>query len=209
MPTKRNRYSAVFNAKVAVEAIRGPKTTAELASEHQVHPTLINQWKHQALEKLVNLFEGGGTRAEFDVEAITAPLYEQIGRLKVVFVVISRGDYHRDATVDYEAMSVERSAPRWIRMRKKYGYLRCRLWRRTDKRRTAYRALTPRDRAASDASASETTKIFSGRPTAMEKCPLNCRIFHPRRSCQPPAASLKPCLDNAFRHLIPHPTVSR
>jgi transposase len=43
--------------------------------------------------------------------------------LKIVFVLISRGDYYRDATVDYEAMSVERNAPRWIRMLKKYGYL--------------------------------------------------------------------------------------
>jgi transposase len=43
--------------------------------------------------------------------------------LKIVFVLISRGDYYRDATVDYEAMSVERNAPRWIRMLKKHGYL--------------------------------------------------------------------------------------
>jgi transposase len=43
--------------------------------------------------------------------------------LKIVFVLISRGDYYRDATVDHEAMSVERNAPRWIRMLKKYGYL--------------------------------------------------------------------------------------
>lgn len=43
--------------------------------------------------------------------------------LKIVFVLISRGDYYRDATVDYEAMSVERNAPRWMRMLRKYGYL--------------------------------------------------------------------------------------
>jgi len=43
--------------------------------------------------------------------------------LKIVFVLISRGDYYRDATVDYEAISVERNAPRWLRMLKKYGYL--------------------------------------------------------------------------------------
>ena len=42
--------------------------------------------------------------------------------LKIVFVLISRGDYYRDATVDYEAMSVERNAPRWMRMLRKYGY---------------------------------------------------------------------------------------
>jgi transposase-like protein len=85
MSTKRNRYSAVFKAKVAVEAIRGLKTTAALASEHQVHPTLINQWKRQALENLASLFEVGNTRPEPDIEAVTAPLYEQIGRLKVEF----------------------------------------------------------------------------------------------------------------------------
>jgi putative transposase len=83
MSTKRKRYNAAFKAKVAVEAIRGVKTTAELASEHQVHPTLISQWKRQALENLARLFEVGGTRSEPDIEAVTAPLYEQIGRLKV------------------------------------------------------------------------------------------------------------------------------
>jgi putative transposase len=83
MSTKRKRYSSAFKAKVAVEAIRGVKTTAELASEQQVHPTLISQWKRQALENLASLFEGGKTGTEPDLEAVTAPLYEQIGRLKV------------------------------------------------------------------------------------------------------------------------------
>jgi transposase-like protein len=83
MPTKRKRYSPAVKAKVAVEAIRGVRTTAELASEQQVHPTLISQWKRQALEHLPSLFEGAGSRRDACVEAITAPLYEQIGRLKV------------------------------------------------------------------------------------------------------------------------------
>jgi transposase len=43
--------------------------------------------------------------------------------LKIVFVLIHRGDYYRDATVDYEAISVGRNAPRWIRMLRKYGYI--------------------------------------------------------------------------------------
>ena len=43
--------------------------------------------------------------------------------LKTVFVLIDRGDYYRDAGVDYEAMSVERNAPRWMKMLRKYGYL--------------------------------------------------------------------------------------
>jgi transposase-like protein len=57
--TKRKRYTAVFKSKVAVEPIRGVKTTAELASEHQVHPTLISEWKRQAPENLASPFEGG------------------------------------------------------------------------------------------------------------------------------------------------------
>jgi transposase len=43
--------------------------------------------------------------------------------LKIMFWLIQRGDYYRDATVDYEAESVNRNAPRWIRMLKKHGYI--------------------------------------------------------------------------------------
>ena len=43
--------------------------------------------------------------------------------LKLVFIIIARGDYYRDATVDYEAMSVARNAPRWIKMLTKHGFL--------------------------------------------------------------------------------------
>ena len=43
--------------------------------------------------------------------------------LKIVFVLISRGDHYRDATLNYEALSVERNAPRWMKMLKKYGYI--------------------------------------------------------------------------------------
>lgn len=43
--------------------------------------------------------------------------------LKLVFIIIDRGDYYRDATVDYEAMSVARNAPRWIKMLTKHGFL--------------------------------------------------------------------------------------
>ncbi len=41
--------------------------------------------------------------------------------LKIVFLLIERGDYYRDSTVDYEKLSVQRNAPRWIKTLKKYG----------------------------------------------------------------------------------------
>ncbi len=43
--------------------------------------------------------------------------------LKIVFVLLSRGDYYRDATINYEKLTVERNAPRWMKMLVKYGYI--------------------------------------------------------------------------------------
>lgn len=83
MPEKRKRHTAEFKAKVALEAVKGVKTTTELASEFQVHPTQISQWKRQALDGLAGLFQSPSSHAEPSVEAIAGPLYEQIGRLKV------------------------------------------------------------------------------------------------------------------------------
>jgi len=43
--------------------------------------------------------------------------------LKLVYLLIDRGEYYRDAKIDYEALSVQRNAPRWIKKLKEYGYL--------------------------------------------------------------------------------------
>ena len=51
----RRRFSADFKAKVALEAIRGERTIAELAMKYQLHPNQITQWKRQAIEKLAHV----------------------------------------------------------------------------------------------------------------------------------------------------------
>jgi len=51
MATKRRGFSAQFNFKVALEAVKGVKTLSELASEHGVHPNQIGQWKQQLLKE--------------------------------------------------------------------------------------------------------------------------------------------------------------
>ena len=56
MSKPRKRHTADFKARVALEAIRGLKTTAQLASEFQVHPVQISQWKRQALDHLPEAF---------------------------------------------------------------------------------------------------------------------------------------------------------
>jgi putative transposase len=58
---KRKQYSVQFKAKVALAAIRGEKTGAELASQYEVHPTMINNWKRQLLEGASDVFESGNS----------------------------------------------------------------------------------------------------------------------------------------------------
>jgi putative transposase len=74
MKTTRNRYSAKFKARVALEAIRGEKTLSQLGSQFQVHPVQIAHWRKAALEQLQEHFVDGRTRkardGEFDAEAL-------------------------------------------------------------------------------------------------------------------------------------------
>ena len=60
MTGKRKRYSADFKAKVALEALRGDRTVAELGAKHGVHPTMITAWKKQAVEGMAGVFSGKG-----------------------------------------------------------------------------------------------------------------------------------------------------
>ena len=76
--------STAFKAKVALAAVRGDRTIAELASAFGVHPKQIDNWKKQLLDGAVSVFEGGGAAAEGTVsEAQVDLLYRQIGQLKV------------------------------------------------------------------------------------------------------------------------------
>jgi len=81
--TKRKRYTADFKAKVALDAIRGDLTIAQLVAKHGIHQTLINGWKKQATDRLSTLFEikpeGGEKAREADVEK----LHAKIGQLVV------------------------------------------------------------------------------------------------------------------------------
>jgi transposase len=83
MASKRKTHSAAFKAQVALAALKGDKTVSELASQHQVHPTLIHSWKKQLLAGAEDLFSGPAKVAAVDHEAREAQLYEQIGRLKM------------------------------------------------------------------------------------------------------------------------------
>lgn len=84
MPKKRKVHTPDFKAKVSLDAIKGMKTAGELASHYQVHPVQISAWKKQAIEILPEAFRRGkSTKPPATEQELTAPLYEEIGRLKV------------------------------------------------------------------------------------------------------------------------------
>ena len=70
MTSKRRRYSADFKAKVALEALRGELTTAQLATRHGIHPTMVGEWKKQAMDGLTAVFADRSATQE------TAKLFE-------------------------------------------------------------------------------------------------------------------------------------
>ena len=83
MAGKRKRYSAAFKAKVALEAIRGEATVAELVSKHGVHQTLINTWKRQAIEGMAGVFSNKAEAAVAEREGELEKLHAKIGPLVV------------------------------------------------------------------------------------------------------------------------------
>lgn len=85
MSSKKKQYSPQFKAKVALEAIRGEKTVPELASQYQIHPTVINGWKRKLLEDANQIFEveSKGLKVKEDNQGQINELYRQIGQLKV------------------------------------------------------------------------------------------------------------------------------
>jgi transposase len=53
---KRKRHSAEFKAQVAMAALSGEKTLAELSAEFGVHPTMISGWKQELVKRAGELF---------------------------------------------------------------------------------------------------------------------------------------------------------
>ena len=83
MAGTRERHSASFKAKVALEAARQTRTVAELAKTFQVHPVQISRRKKQLLDGAESLFRDGRRRDRDEGQAIQAELYERIGRLNM------------------------------------------------------------------------------------------------------------------------------
>jgi transposase len=64
MKRRRKKTRRGFKAKVALAAIKGDRTVAELANAFGVHPNQIYNWKKRLLDGAASVFEGGGAAAE-------------------------------------------------------------------------------------------------------------------------------------------------
>jgi len=83
MTISRKKHSTQTKVKVALEALKGEKTTAELTTKYSIHATQINNWKKAVLEVLPEAFSNKRKRQEDDQQTLIDELYRQIGQLKV------------------------------------------------------------------------------------------------------------------------------
>ncbi len=73
----RRNHSAAFKAKVALDALRGDRTLAELAKAHDVHPNQITDWKNQLLKGAANVFGAETSEPTIDLKELHAKIGQQ------------------------------------------------------------------------------------------------------------------------------------
>jgi transposase-like protein len=79
----RKKFPNDFKAKVALAALKGDKTMAELASEFQVHASQINTWKAQLKERAADIFSGSAGITAGEYKDKIEELYSDIGKIQV------------------------------------------------------------------------------------------------------------------------------
>ena len=91
MKESRRKRSPAFKAKVALEALKGEETIAELANRFEVHTSQVRKWKREVAEGAAGIFGGDHAQKKKDDQALVAQLYQQIGQLKVEKDFLEKG----------------------------------------------------------------------------------------------------------------------
>src|SRR3974390_2973327 len=138
MKQTRKKHSAAFKAKVALAAMRGDRTVADLAAEFGVHPSQIHNGKKQLLDRAASVFEAGASAEATINEAQVDLLYRQIGQLKVANDFLSRklGNW-----AGWNGAKWSSASPRCCRYRSNVGCWQCHALRSTAGRPSSARRI--------------------------------------------------------------------
>jgi len=79
----RKKFSNEFKAKVAMAALKGDKTMAELASEFEVHASQVTTWRNELKDKAADVFGGSASTGTKEYKEQIEELYKDIGRIQV------------------------------------------------------------------------------------------------------------------------------
>jgi putative transposase len=79
----RKKFTGDFKGKIALEAVKAERTINELASQYEVHPNQIKQWKGHLIKNIGEIFQDKRGKKEKEKTDLIEELYKQIGQLKV------------------------------------------------------------------------------------------------------------------------------
>lgn len=82
MRRKRRNHSPSFKAKVALAALQGDRTLAELAEQFEIHPNQIQTWRKQLTQNADQVFDANPGKS-YDTEAQIKDLHAKIGQLSM------------------------------------------------------------------------------------------------------------------------------
>jgi transposase-like protein len=83
MKAKRRRHETTFKARVALEALKGIKTIQQIATEYEVHPVQVSEWKKILVEGMGAAFERGKAKGGDEFEKERQVLERKIGQLSM------------------------------------------------------------------------------------------------------------------------------
>lgn len=83
MTRKRRKFSPAEKAQIAIEALRGVHTINEIGQRYGIHPTLVNRWRKELLERSPDVFSDKRMVGQESNQQLIDELYKQIGQLTV------------------------------------------------------------------------------------------------------------------------------